>query len=90
MTTAQKIGFILIIIGGCLPTAALPFISEFRPHPELCLTSNFFTNMGNMMLAFGSSFVIPYRYLFALGVILVCSGLAVIVVYYPAVTKNNK
>jgi len=89
MTTSKKIGLILIIMGACLPTAALPFISEFRPHPELCLTSNFFTNMGNMMLAF-STFVIPYRYLFAFGVILVCTGLGVIVVYYSAVPKNNK
>ncbi len=89
MTTARKIGLILIIIGACLPTAALPFISEFRPHPEMCLTSNFFTNMCNMILAFGSSFVIPYRYLFALGVVLACTGLGVIVVYYPSPSKNN-
>ena len=88
MAISIKIGLILIIIGICLPTAALPFISEFRPHPELCLTSNFFTNMGNMMLAFGSSFVIPYRYLFALGVVLTCTGLGVIVVYYPSASKK--
>ncbi|GBE03492.1 MAG TPA: hypothetical protein ENH45_01940 [Nitrospirae bacterium] len=90
MTTARKIGLILIIIGGCLPTASLPFISEYYQHPGLCLTSNFFTNMGNMMLAFGSSFVIPYRYLFAFGVVMVCTGLGVIVAYYPSVPKNNK
>ena len=90
MTTARKIGLILIIIGVCLPTAALPFISEFRPHPELCLTSTFFSNMGNMMLAISSSFIIPYRYLFAFGVVMVCTGLGVIVAYYPSVPKNNK
>ncbi len=88
MTTARKIGLILIIIGACLPTAALPFISEFRPHPELCLTSNFFTNMGNMILVFGSSVVIPYRYLFALGVVLACTGLGVIVVDYPSTSQK--
>jgi hypothetical protein len=55
----------------------------------MCLTSNFFTNMGNMILAFGSSFVIPYRYLFALGVVLACTGFGVIVVYYPSPSKNN-
>lgn len=89
MTTARKTGIIIIIIGICLPTAALPFISEFRPHPELCLTSNFFTNMGNMMLAFGSSFIIPYRYLFALGVVLVCTGFGIIVVYYPSMSQKR-
>ncbi len=84
MTLAKKIGLILIIIGACLPTATIPFISQYRPHPELCLTSDFFTNMGNMMLALSSSFVIPYKYLFALGVVLVCSGLGIIVVYHPS------
>lgn len=89
MTISRKIGLILIIIGACLPTAALPFITEFRPHPELCLTSNFFTNMGNMMLPFGPSFVVPYRYLFSLGVVMVCAGLGTVVVSYPSAQKKQ-
>lgn len=91
---ARKIGLIMILAGICLPTATLPFITEFKPVPELCLTSNFFQNMGNMIVIFGankldiirgsttitfSPTVIPYRYLFSLGVILVCTGLGMIV-----------
>ena len=84
MTKAKKIGLMLIIIGMCLPTATLPFITEFRPVPEICLTSNFFRNMGNMIVVFGSEAVspliaIPYRYLFSIGVILVCTGLGILV-----------
>ena len=93
MTTSGKIGIILILIGICLPTATLPFITEFRPVPELCLTSNFFQNMGNMSVPLGishmgmhggdravSALAVPYRYLFSLGVVLVCTGLGIIVV----------
>ncbi len=92
MTKAKKIGIILILIGICLPTATLPFIIEFRPVPGLCLTSNFFQNMGNMVVALGMHHMsmsgsesvkpmiaIPYRYLFSLGVILVCTGLGMLV-----------
>ncbi|HDH06732.1 MAG TPA: hypothetical protein ENH01_13715 [Nitrospirae bacterium] len=84
MTKAKKIGLMLIIIGMCLPTATLPFITEFRPVPEICLTSNFFQNMGNMIVVFGSETVspliaIPYRYLFSIGVILVSTGLGILV-----------
>jgi hypothetical protein len=84
MTLAKKTGLILIIIGACLPTATLPFITEFHPHPELCLSSTILSNMGNMMLKFGTSLVIPYRYLFSLGVMLICTGLGIIVVYHPS------
>jgi hypothetical protein len=99
MTKAKKIGIILVLVGICLPTATLPFITEFRPHPELCLTSNFFSNLGNMVVTFGIKqmnvvasdmaaaympvITIPYRYLFALGVIMMCTGLGVIVVSHP-------
>ena len=88
MTTSRKIGIILIIIGCCLPTATLPFITEFHPQPDICLTSNFLGNLGNMVVMFGSKgmernadmfTVIPYRYLFSAGVILICLGLSVIV-----------
>lgn len=94
MTKAKKIGIILALIGICLPSATLPFITEFKPVPELCLTSNFFKNMGNMVVVFGAgeidaavthagmlstSFAVPYRYLFSLGVILVCTGLSTVV-----------
>ncbi|HDH53858.1 MAG TPA: hypothetical protein ENH24_05170 [Nitrospirae bacterium] len=84
MTKAKKIGLMLIIIGMCLPTATLPFITEFNPVPEICLTSNFFKNMGNMIVVFGSEAVspliaIPYRYLFSIGVVLVCTGLGILV-----------
>lgn len=84
----MKTGLILVIIGACLPTAPLPFITEFRPHPELCLTSNFFTNMGNMMLPLGS-LALPYRYLFSLGVILACTGLGTIVLSYPSAPRKQ-
>lgn len=104
MTKAKKFGIILILVGICLPTATLPFITEFRPAPELCLTSNFFNNMGNMVVTFGRKQVdapdigsgnnliaIPYRYLFALGVILTCTGLGTIVVSASdSPAKNQK
>ena len=94
MTKAKKAALIIILVGICLPTATLPFITEFKPVPELCLTSNFFQNMGNMLVVFGtdkpsmtnggtsatvSPPSIPYRYLFSLVVILVCTGLGIIV-----------
>jgi hypothetical protein len=90
MSTSRKIGIIVLLIGICLPTATLPFITEFKPVPELCLTSNFFQNMGNMVVVFGAgnmSYVsdvsgllaIPYRYLFSIGVILTCIGCGTIV-----------
>ncbi len=90
MCLSRKIGIVLLLIGICLPTATLPFITEFKPVPELCLTSNFFNNMGNMMVVFGPenmSYVsdvsgltaIPYKYLFSAGVILACIGCGSIV-----------
>ncbi|TNF54607.1 hypothetical protein EP227_04000 [bacterium] len=92
MSKTKKIGIIIILIGLCLPTATLPFISEFRPLPNVCLTSNFFGNLGNMVIAFGQESssssdlttntpykaAIPYRYIFATGVILTLSGVGVI------------
>lgn len=104
MTKTKKIALLLIIAGICLPTATLPFITEFRPVPELCLTSNFFQNMGNMVVVLGgtgsgvgahgngaqSGFVaVPYRYLFSLGVIMVCSGLATLVLTADAAAKKR-
>ncbi len=85
MSASRKTGIIVLLIGICLPTATLPFITEFKPVPELCLTSNFFSNMGNMIVVFGSGYMssvsdvsgllaIPYRYLFSSGVILACIG----------------
>ncbi len=94
MTKAKKIGIIILLVGICLPTATLPFITEFHPRPNICLTSNFFGNMGNMIVAFGTEqtgasgdtgtataplVAIPYKYLFALGVILTCTGIGIIV-----------
>ncbi len=95
MGKAKKIGIILILVGICLPTVTLPFISEFHPLPDVCLTSNFFHNMGNMEIVlrleqvltpdnpqrtnYQEKIAIPYRYLFALSVILVCTGMGVIV-----------
>jgi len=67
------IGIFLIVAAIVLPTATLPFITEYHPEPEICLTSNFFSNLGNMTVH-----VIPYRYLFVLGVILGCIGIAVL------------
>lgn len=104
MTRAKKIGLIMILAGICLPTATLPFITEFKPLPELCLTSNFFQNMGNMIVVFGadkldivtgsaaatfSPTAIPYRYLFSLGVILVCTGLGILVATSGNHTAKN-
>ncbi len=95
MRKAKKIGIVLILVGLFLPTATLPFITEFHPQPDICLTSNFFANLGNMVVAFGTKqmnisgiytgtkysplIAIPYRYLFVLGVILVCTGMGTIV-----------
>ena len=95
MRKAKKIGIILILVGLFLPTATLPFITEFHPLPDVCLTSNFFHNMGNMEIVLRSEQVltpdnpqrtnykgkiaIPYRYLFTLGVSLVCAGMGTIV-----------
>ena len=94
MKTSTKIGILFIIVGICLPTATMPFITQFKPVPELCLTSNFFQNLGNMIVVFGASpisisaddagsisaaLAIPYRYLFSFGVILMCVGAGTIV-----------
>jgi len=95
MTMAKKIGIILIIVGVCLPTAALPFITEFHPLPDVCLTSNFFKNMGNMEIVirpaqttvknntqaanYKANLAVPYRYVFALGVVLFCFGIGTLV-----------
>jgi hypothetical protein len=49
VSKTKKIGIVIILIGLCLPTATLPFISEFHPLPNVCLTSNFFGNLGNMV-----------------------------------------
>ncbi len=94
MGKAKKIGIVLILFGLCLPAATLPFITEFHPLPDVCLTSNFFGNMGNMVVALGTKqmnisnkyagimyspkIAIPYRYIFALGVVLVCTGIGII------------
>ena len=101
MSLPKKVGIILLLIGICLPTATLPFITEFKPVPELCLTSNFFNSMGSMIVVFGSGnngyvtdlsglFAIPYRYLFSSGVILACIGCGTIVLSKDSpFSKNN-
>jgi hypothetical protein len=94
MTRAKKIGIFLIIAALLLPSAALPFITEYHPEPGICLTSNFFSNLGNMVVAFGAKkmnmsvagaetvysplIAIPYRYLFVLSVILGCIGIGIL------------
>lgn len=106
MIKARKIGIILVLVGICLPTATLPFITEFNPQPEICLTSNFFGNLGNMVVLFGSSEVnasgndaeaihnpwiaIPYRYLFSIGVVIVCTGLGMIVLSSGRAASKSK
>jgi hypothetical protein len=86
MTLLRKIAIIIVLIGICLPTATMPFITEFHPEPEICLTSNVFGNLGNMVVVFGGKYsttgetitsilAVPYRYLFSTGVILICAGL---------------
>ena len=97
MRKAKKIGILLILLGICLPTATLPFITEFHPAPDICLTANFFQNMQNMEVALGtrqqyrpgvtmvemknSNISIPYRYIFASGAVLACMGIAIIVLW---------
>ena len=96
MKNTTKIGIIIILIGICLPTATMPFITQFKPVPELCLTSNFFQNLGNMVVVFGAgqmnmpisdaetmsnALAIPYRYLFSFGIILTCIGTGIIVLF---------
>lgn len=94
MARAKKIGIFLIIVALLLPSATLPFITEYHPKPGICLTSNFFSNLGNMVVAFGAKqmnmyvadaetvysplIAIPYRYLFVLGVILGCIGIGIL------------
>lgn len=94
MGKVKKIGIVFILVGLCLPTVLLPFISEFHPLPNVCLTSNFFNNLGNMELVlwekqttlhdkiattnYRSKMTIPYRYIFILGVVLVCTGIGMI------------
>ena len=94
MTRAKKIGIFLIIAALLLPSATLPFITEYHPKPGICLTSNFFSNLRNMVVAFGTKqmnmsvtgagtvysplIAIPYRYLFVLGVILGCIGIGIL------------
>jgi len=78
MITTKKIALLLILAGICLPTAPMPFITEFHPQPGICLSSNFFGNLGNMMLAIGQLHI-PYRYLFSSGVVLTCIGLGMLV-----------
>ncbi len=104
MKTSTKIGIILILAGICLPTATMPFITQFKPVPELCLTSNFFQNLGNMVVVLGAGplnttvsdasslsgvLAIPYRYLFSTGVILACIGAALIVLYWGKTSGTN-
>lgn len=95
MRKAKKIGIVLILVGLFLPTATLPFITEFHPQPDICLASNFFGNFWNMVVAFGTKqmniagtyteamysplIAIPYKYLSALGINLICAGMAIIV-----------
>ncbi len=104
MTTARKIGILVTLIGLFLPTVTLPFIQEFHPLPEVCLTSNFFGNLGNMVVAVGSDQTvmtgeqagtfrnsdngIPYRYIFSSGVLLFLTG-AGIVILSPGMKKNS-
>ena len=78
MTTAKKTALLIILAGICLPTAAMPFITEFHPQPGICLSSNFFGNLGNMMVAISNT-NIPYRYLFSSGTVLTCIGLGILV-----------
>jgi len=104
MKNTTKLGLILILIGICLPTATMPFITQFKPVPELCLTSNFFQNLGNMIVVFGAdnfnssvsdasllsgSLAIPYRYLFSFGIILACIGAGIIVLFSGNSSKTT-
>jgi hypothetical protein len=104
MKTSTKIGILFILVGICLPTATMPFITQFKPVPELCLTSNFFQNLGNMVVVFGqgpvsisadnagsisSALSIPYRYLFSFGIILTCIGAGTIVINTPPPTRRS-
>ena len=98
MTLIRKIAIIIVLVGICLPTATMPFITEFHPRPEICLTSNFFGNLGNMVVVFGGShskavasntpfMSVPYRYLFSSGIVMICTGLAMLVL---SINSNSK
>jgi hypothetical protein len=65
VSKTKKIGIVIILIGLCLPTATLPFISEFHPLPNVCLTSNFFGNL------FATGVIL---FLSGVGVIVLSSG----------------
>ena len=74
----KKIGIILILAGLCLPVVVMPYITEFRPQPDICLSSNFFGNFRSMVV--DTPFLtIPYRYLFVLGINITCIGMATVV-----------
>ncbi|MEN8263501.1 MAG: hypothetical protein ABFR82_08570 [Nitrospirota bacterium] len=75
---AKKIGIIMILAGLCLPVVTMPYISEFRPQPDICLSSNFFGNFRSMLLS-SPLITVPYRYLFVLGINLACIGAGTIV-----------
>jgi len=106
MTRAGKIGIFLIIAAFLLPSATLPFMTEYHPKPGICLTSNFFSNLGNMVVAFGAGqmnisvagtetgysplIAIPYRYLFVLGVILGCIGIGILVLSSKFLAAGSK
>jgi hypothetical protein len=75
---ARKMGIIIILAGLCLPVVTMPYITEFRPQPDTCLSLNFFGNLRNMIV--NSPFIsIPYRYLFVLGIHIACIGMGTIV-----------
>lgn len=94
MTKTKKTGIYLVLAGLILPLAVIPFIAEYHPQEEICLTSNLFSNLGNMVVVFGSRqlnatgaytntlhdpfIAIPYRYLFSLSVLMGCIGMGAI------------
>ncbi|MBI4697673.1 MAG: hypothetical protein HY758_01820 [Nitrospirae bacterium] len=90
----KKIGIMLVLIGICLPTATLPFIIEYHPDENMCFSSNYFSNLGNMQITFGhpalqtnvgisgkdhgNAMMIPYKFAFSSGVILFLTGIGMI------------
>lgn len=99
----RKIGIVLLLVGIALPTATLPYITEFHPVPNVCLTSNFFNNLGNMVIplsaetayASGNRFDsiadvrsgLPYRYVFSTGVVLFLTGIGFLTL--PSRSRNR-
>jgi len=80
MGKAKKIGIVLILIGLCLPIVSFAFVSEYYLRGGSTI-SDFLFLIPRMRMGCpggGPRGVIPYRYIFAFGVVLVFTGIGFI------------